>query len=182
MSKGLKFFVDMGPLIAFFAVNYMYGLMMGTAVLMVTTMIAIAISYKLEKRVPLMPAIGCIFVMLFGGLTLVFDDEMFIKIKPTVVNILLSGALAAGLLFGRLFLKNVMSSMISITDSGWKTLTFYWIAFFLILAGINEFVWRTYDTDTWVSFKAFGIPLMAIVFSFATVPVINKHLLEDQSD
>lgn len=175
MPKGLKTAIDFGPLILFFAVNYQAGLMAGTAVLVAATVIAIAVSFWIERRVPLMPAVGCAFVVFFGGLTLVFEDEFFIKIKPTAVNLLLAGVLLMGLLLRRNFLARVMGGMINIDALGWQRMTWAWIGFFVVLAVLNEIVWRNFSTDDWVTFKAFGIPILAVVFSIALAPLIQRH-------
>ena len=184
MSKGLKTAVDFGPLLLFFVVNYREGLMAGTAVLVAATVLAIGVSFWIERRVPLMPAIGCAFVVVFGGLTLFFDDEFFIKVKPTIVNLLLAGVLLAGVMLRRNFLARVMGSMIKIDDRGWQRMTWAWIGFFGVLAVLNEVVWRNFSTNDWVTFKAFGIPVLAIVFSIALAPLIQHHQIpaDDPAD
>lgn len=180
MSKGLKTAIDFGPLILFFAVNYKAGLMAGTAVLVAATVIAIGLSFWMERRVPLMPAVGCIFVVFFGGLTLILEDEFFIKIKPTAVNLLLAGGLLVGLLLKRNFLAKVMGGMIQIDALGWQRMTWAWIGFFVVLAVLNEIAWRNFSTDDWVTFKAFGIPILAVVFSVGLTPLIQHHQILDQ--
>lgn len=175
MSKRLKTAIDFGPLILFFTVNYKAGLMAGTAVLVAATVIAIGLSFWMERRVPLMSVVGCIFVIFFGGLTLIFEDEFFIKIKPTAVNLLLAGGLLVGLQLRRNFLAKVMGGMFQIDALGWQRMTWAWIGFFVVLALLNEIVWRNFSTDDWVTFKAIGIPVLAVVFSIALTPLIRRH-------
>jgi len=170
--------VDLGPLVVFFAANYLYGIMAGTAALMAATIVAIGITYTTERRVPLMPAITCVFVMIFGGLTLVFDNEIFIKLKPTIVNLLFASALTTGIVLRRNLMKVMLGRVMQLTDEGWLIMTKRWISMFIVLAVVNEAVWRSVDTDTWVSFKAFGIPVLVIVFSLFLVPVVQKHQIK----
>ena len=157
--------IDLGPLLVFFGVNYFYGIMIATAALMVATLIAVIVGYVFERSIPPMPAVTCVFVVIFGGLTLWLDDELFIKIKPTIVNLLFAGALASGLIMGRNFLKSLLGRTLALSDQGWNTLTRGWIAMFVVLAGLNEIVWRSVETDTWVSFKVFVIPVIVLAFS-----------------
>ena len=182
-----KQILELGPLVLFFIGNYFLGILWGTAILVVTTLISISISWLLEKKVPLMAAFGCAAVVFFGILTLIFDRDvaidsqsaigafLFIKIKPTVV----SAMIATGLIFADVMgynpLKSIMSSGINLTPKGWKLLSRLWIIMFLSMAIANEFAWRNLTTDDWVSFKAFGIPVLSIVFALFSIPVIRKY-------
>ncbi len=185
LTPGQRSAIDLGPLILFFAVNYFFGIMAGTAALMTATVFAIAITYTIERSVPMMPAFTCIiankvFVMIFGGLTLYFDNELFIKLKPTIVNLLFAAALATGILLRRNLVKIMLGRVMRLSDEGWLLMTRRWIVMFVFLAIVNEAVWRTVDTDTWVSFKAFGIPVLVIIFSIALImPVVQKHQISD---
>ncbi|MEO3432572.1 septation protein A [Inquilinus sp. CAU 1745] len=181
-SPLLRMALEAGPLVAFFIVNRMEGIMTGTAVFMVATLVSVALSYWLERRVPLMPLIGCGFVMVFGGLTLWLDDAIFIKIKPTVVNLLFAGILFGGLAFGRVFLKLLMGTVLNLTDEGWRLLTWRWAFFFIFLAILNEIVWRSLPTDAWVNFKVFGIMPLSIAFGAAQIPLIMKHTIEEENE
>ena len=184
INHGLKMALEMGPLLIFFVVNAKWGIMPATAVFMVTTTISLAFSYIKTKRLPAMLLIGGTFIMLFGGLTLALDDDMFIKLKPTIVNTLFAAALFTGLATGRNFLKNIFESAIHIDDEGWRKLTWRWAWFFILLAVLNELVWRTQTTDAWVSFKVFGIMPLTLVFSFTQLPLIFRHQIEqtDETD
>ena len=145
----------MGPLILFFGVNYFYGIFAGTAVLVVSTIISLVISWVIFKSIPMIAAFGCVAVVLFGSLTLIFDNELFIKIKPTVVSLIIAGILFAGKIIGKNPLAVVMQSSINLEEEGWKRLTWLWVIMFVIMALANEIAWRSLTTDQWVSFKAF---------------------------
>jgi intracellular septation protein len=178
LSPGQRTLIDLGPLIVFFCANYIYGIMVGTAALMFATVIVICITFFVERSIPPMPTVTCVLVMIFGGLTLYFDNEIFIKIKPTIVNVLFASALAIGLLLKRNFLKPLLSRVMQLTDDGWKIMSKLWIIMFISLAIINEALWRTVDTDTWVTFKAFGIPVIVLIFGIFMTPILQKHQLK----
>ncbi|MBL8644985.1 MAG: septation protein A [Rhodospirillaceae bacterium] len=175
MNHWLKLALEMGPLLIFFFGNSRFGLFPATMAFMVATVTALAVSYTLTRTIPVMPLVGGVFVLFFGGLTLYLEDELFIKIKPTIVNLCFAAILLVGLMMNRLFIKIVMEAAIQLTDRGWLILTRAWIGFFVVLAVLNEIVWRNFSTDTWVSFKVFGIMPLTLVFSFALIPVIMKH-------
>jgi len=180
MNPLLKIVLEMGPLVVFFVVNSQFGIFPGTAVFMVATVIALGLSYAIARTVPVMPLVTAVFVLVFGGLTLYLADEMFIKLKPTIINLMFATILFAGLVTGRLFIKLVFESAFQLTDRGWILLTRGWVGFFLLLAGLNEFVWRNFSTDTWVSFKVFGVMPLTIVFTLMLLPVITRHTIPDE--
>jgi intracellular septation protein len=122
-----------------------------------------------------MPLVSGVVVIVFGGLTLWLDDELFIKLKPTIVNTLFGLVLLAGLYFGKPLLAVVLDSMFELTEEGWRKLTFRWAMFFFVLAALNEIVWRTQTTDMWVSFKVFGIMPLTIAFALAQTPLLLRH-------
>ncbi len=186
-----KQILELGPLVLFFIGNYFLGILWGTAILVIATLISISISWLLEKRIPLMAAFGCVAVVFFGMLTLIFDQDvaidsqseigvfLFIKIKPTVV----SAMIASGLIIADFMrynpLKSIMSSGINLTPKGWRLLSRLWIIMFISMAIANEIAWRNLTTDDWVSFKAFGIPVLSIVFALFSIPVIRKYNQDD---
>ncbi len=167
--------LEIGPLVVFFLVNNRFGLMTGTAAFIVATAIALPLNWYLERRIPVMPLVSGGFVLVFGGLTLLLDDSFFIKIKPTIVNLLFAGGLAAGLALGRNFLKLLFGSVFTLDEAGWRILTLRWIGFFIVLAILNEITWRFFSEDFWVSFKLFGAMPLTILFSFAQLPLIKRH-------
>ena len=178
-GQWLKLVLEAGPLLVFFLGNAWYGLIPGTAAFVVATVASLIVSRLLLRRVPVMPLIGGVFVIVFGGLTVLLDDDLFIKIKPTIVNLLFAGLLAGGLATGRHFLKLVFDGAFHLTDRGWMLLTVRWVGFFVVLAVLNEAVWRGFSTDTWVAFKVFGILPLTLLFSLAQVPLILRYRVED---
>ena len=174
--------LEAGPLLVFFVTNSLYGIMVGTACFMVATTVSLALSLRLEGRLPIMPLVGCVFVLAFGGLTLALGNDLFIKIKPTIVNLLFAAVLFAGLAVRRNLLKLMMGSFLHLTELGWRLLTWRWACFFVVLAGLNEVVWRNFSTDAWVSFKFFGILPLSLAFALAQVPLIQRHQAPGQGD
>lgn len=170
--------LEFGPLGLFFVTNYVAGIFYGTAVLVVATIIALGASWHLDKRIPLVPAIGCVAVVFFGTLTLVTEDEFFIKIKPTVISALFAMGLGIGQLLGRNPLKSLLGSSMKMADEGWRKMTYVWMAMFATTAIANEIAWRTLSTDAWVNFKVFGLTGLSILFAVATVPILTKYGIE----
>lgn len=179
MNPLLKLALEIGPLVVFFVANSRGGIFVATGAFMVAISISLALTWILARRIPMLPLVTGVFVLVFGGLTLALDNETFIKLKPTIVNTLFALILFGGQAFGKSFLKSVMGEMFAMSDEGWRILTLRWACFFLVLAALNEFVWRTYSTDTWVSFKVFGIMPLTIVFSMTQLPLMNRHRLAE---
>lgn len=175
LNPTLKLALEMGPLALFFFANYRFGIFPATGVLMAAVVVALAVSYTLTKRIPVMPLVTAVAVLLFGGLTFYFNDDHFIKIKPTIVNSIFGAALLGGLAFGKPLLPMVLDSVLKLTSEGWRKLTFRWGLFFFVLAALNEIVWRTQSNDFWVSFKVFGIMPLTLLFTLTQVPLIMKH-------
>ena len=141
----------------------------------VATLVALAVHYVWVRRLPIMPLVSGVVVVVFGGLTLLLRDELFIKLKPTIVNSLFGAVLLGGLAFGRPLLALVLDSVFDLTREGWRKLTFRWGLFFFFLAAVNEVVWRTQTTDFWVSFKVFGIMPLTIAFALAQTPLLLRY-------
>lgn len=177
----VKLALEIGPLAAFFLVNAKAGIFWATAAFMAAISVSIACTWRLEGRVPTLPLVTGVFVLVFGGLTLILQDELFIKLKPTIVNTLFAVLLIGGLLFRRVFLKMLLHRVFPMTDDGWRLLTVRWAGFFLLLAALNEFVWRNYSTDEWVAFKVFGIMPLTILFSLLQLPTMQRFRA-DQPD
>jgi intracellular septation protein len=178
----LKFLTDFGPLIIFFYYYYDSGKDLKVAIppFIIATIIALLIVWILEKKIPKMPLVGGILITLFGGLTIYFNNPIFIYIKPTIINILFGLAL----IFGRYFtnepvLKKLMSKSISLTDEGWEILNKRWIYFFFALAILNEAVWRTQSEEFWVNFKVWGLLPITFVFTAFQIGLINKHKINE---
>jgi len=163
LNPALKLVLDLGPLLLFFAANSRLG-----------------ISYALTRHLPLMPLVTAVVVVVFGTLTLVLHDELFIKVKPTIIYVLFSGALLIGLAFGKSLLGVVFDSVFHLTEEGWRKLTLRWGLFFLALALLNEVVWRTQTTNVWVSFKVFGVVPLTFIFAALQYPLLHKYALHPQ--
>ena len=177
----IKFATDFGPLLIFFII-YFSGendLKVAIPPFIIATLIALAVVYFLEKRIPMMPLLSGVIITLFGGLTLYFDNKIFFYMKPTIINLLF----AAVLFFGKYFtqkplLKIFFQNAFNLKDEGWKKLNYRWISFFLFVAILNEIVWRTQSELFWVNFKVWGLLPITILFTVSTIPVIKKYQLE----
>ena len=177
----LKLVLDIGPLVLFFAANAKFGIFAATAAFMVAVLIALAVSYVLTRHIAIMPVVTAVIVLVFGGLTLVLHNDLFIKLKPTIIYLLFGGTLLGGLAVGKSLLGVVFDQMFHLTAEGWRKLTWRWALFFLALAVMNEIVWRTQTTDFWVSFKLFGVVPLTFLFGALQVPLINKYSVEKKS-
>jgi intracellular septation protein len=196
----LKLALDIGPLLLFFIANSKPalflpmvapllpagaaagergGIFVATAVFMTTIVIALAISYALTRHLPIMPLITAVIVLVFGSLTLVLHDELFIKLKPTIIYVLFGGVLLGGLAFGKPLLGTVFDSVYHLSEEGWRKLTLRWAGFFFALAVLNEIVWRTQTTDFWVSFKVFAVLPLTFLFAAAQFPLMSKYAVPE---
>lgn len=171
----LKLVLEIGPLVLFFIINARAGLFEATGAFMLAITASVGVTWLLQRRVPVLPLVTGIFVLVFGGLTLMLQDELFIKLKPTIVNLLFAGILLGGLAFGKSFLKSLLGEVFPMRDAGWRVLTLRWALFFVLLAVLNEVVWRNFSTDTWVAFKVFGIMPLTLVFSLSQLPTMNRY-------
>lgn len=178
-SGWVKPATEYGPLAVFLAAYYIEDLYTATAALMAATAVALAVSLAVNRRVPIMPVITAAIVGIFGGLTLIFNDDTFIKMKPTIVQALLSAILLGGLLFGKTLLKPVMGAAWPMTDPGWRILTRNFGLFFVGMAVVNEIVWRTQSEEFWVNFKVFGSIALTLAFSLTQVPTLSRYKIEE---
>lgn len=196
----LKMVLELGPLVTFFVVNaraerwdlhrfaFFAGfaeqelaIMAATSAFMIATVVSLCLSLVLFGRIPTMPLVSGVIVLAFGGLTLYLQNETFIKLKPTIVNLIFSATLLGGLfILKRPLLGVIFNGIIDLDREGWVKLSFRWGLFFLFLAILNEIVWRNFSTDFWVSFKVFGIMPITVVFALTQVPLMQRHALEQQ--
>ena len=177
----LRILVEWGPLIAFFIANARGGIFWGTGVFMAATVVALAVSWTLTRRLALVPLIGAVFVAVFGGLTLWLHNDTFIKVKVTLVNAMFGSILLIGLYFGKQFLKLVLGEALKMDDEGWRILTLRWGLFFFALAALNEVVWRSVGTDLWVNFKVFGILPLTLLFALSQAPLMSRHMIGESN-
>ncbi len=174
-KSGLKLVIELGPLLVFVVVYAMYGIYAATGALMVGSVLSVIASKLLLGHVGVMPIITAVLVCFFGGLTFLLDDPRFIKMKPTMVNLLFAGVLGFGLMTGRLFIKMMLGEAMHLTPLGWRKLTIRWIAFFVFVAALNEVVWRNMSESAWVNFKAFGLLPLTLCFAAAQIGLIKSH-------
>jgi intracellular septation protein len=174
----LKLALDLGPLLAFFATYAVFGLIPATAVIIVGTVASLIASRILIGKLSPLPVVSGILVVVFGGLTVWLQDEQFIKLKPTIVNLLFSGILLGGLAFGHALLQPLFGAVFQLTAEGWRKLTLRWGCFFLALAALNEVIWRNFSTSAWVSFKTFGTIILTMIFLVAQKGLLQAHAIE----
>ena len=179
MKSISKILIDVGPLAVFFIFYTRGNLQSAILPFMIATIISVLFSYILEKKIPIMPTVGAGIVLLFGGLTIYFDNDVFFKMKPTIINVLFAVILYGGMLVNKPLLKYLLGAALKLEETGWKILSQRWIGFFIALAVLNEIVWRTQSTDVWVNFKVFGILPITFIFTMTQFPLIKKYQIED---
>jgi intracellular septation protein len=170
-----KLAIELGPLLVFFAAYATFGIYVATAVFMVAVAAALVTGYVRDKRFAPVPAMTAVIVVVFGALTLYLQDDTFIKMKPTMINLLFAAVLGVGLVLRRPFLRMLFGPVFELSARGWFVLTARWIGFFIAMAVINEIVWRNFSTDFWVYFKVFGIIPLNFLFALAQFPLIQRH-------
>lgn len=197
----LKLVLEMGPLMLFFLANSkpdlfrgavaavfgsglasgpQSGILIATAVFMVAMVVSLVLTKVLLGKLPIMPLVSGVVVLVFGGLTLWLMDDTFIKLKPTIANTLFGTVLLGGLVFGKPLLPYALDSVFDLDATGWWKLTFRWGLFFFVLAALNEVVWRTQTTDFWVAFKVWGVMPLTMIFAMAQTPLMMKHGPKDK--
>jgi len=188
-APALRMAVDYGPLVVFFLVNFMtpgltiVRVITATIAFMVATVIALLVSKLKLGSISPMLWMTSVLVLVFGGLTIYFHDERFIKMKPTFVYAMFAGVLTFGLATGRPLLQSLLESAYpGLTPKGWRQLTINWAIFFAFMAVLNESVWRNTTTDFWVAFKLWGAIPLTLIFAFANIPMLMKNGLQLGSD
>ena len=179
MKNIYKLIIDIGPLAVFFIFYTRSNLQSAILPFMIATVIAVLFSYTLEKKIPVMPTVGAIIILVFGGLTIYFDNDVFFKMKPTIINLLFAGILYGGIVLKKPLLRYLLGAALKLQDEGWSILTKRWIGFFIALAILNEIIWRTQSTDIWVNFKVFGILPITFIFTITQFSVIKKYQIND---
>ena len=183
MNKSLfKFTTDFGPLAIFFYYYYNNDKNLSVAIppLIVATLIALLAVWFFEKKIPMMPLISGILITFFGGLSIYFNDPIFIYVKPTIINILFGLALFFGKYFtNEPILKKIMGKSIALTTVGWEVLNKRWMYFFFTLAILNECIWRSQTEEFWVNFKVWGMLPITLAFTISQISLINKHKIDE---
>ena len=183
MNKSfVKFVTDFGPLVVFFLFYYNSDKNLKIAIppFIIATLISLFVVWLIEKKIPMVPLISGILITLFGGLTIYFDNAVFLYIKPTIINVLFG----LTLLFGKFFtdepiLKKIIGKSLSLTSEGWNLLNKRWMYFFFFIAILNELVWRTQSEEFWVNFKVWGMLPLTIIFTAFQISIINKYKLNE---
>tara|TARA_B000000460_G_scaffold183811_1_gene131850 strand:- start:94 stop:645 length:552 start_codon:yes stop_codon:yes gene_type:complete len=177
-----KFVTEFGPLLVFFSFYYRSDKSLEIAIppFIIATLIALIVVWIMEKKIPMVPLIGGILITFFGGLTIYFNNPVFIYIKPTIINVLFG----LTFLFGKFFtnepiLKKMLGKTLQLTDEGWSILNTRWIFFFFSLAILNEIVWRTQTEEFWVNFKVWGMLPITFIFTAFQFNIINKYKLNE---
>lgn len=173
--KWLQPLCEIGPLLVFFVVNSRFDIYAGTAAFVAATAVALPLNRWVSGRWPIMPLVGGFFVLVFGALTLILHDALFIKLKPTIVNCLFGTILAGGLLAGRSLLQPLFESAFRLDAEGWRRLTLRWCVFFFVLAGVNEVAWRMLSDEMWAASKLFVSLPLTFLFSMAQIPLVRRH-------
>lgn len=176
-AHGLKLAIDLAPLLAFFAAYMALGIYWATGILMAATVVSLVASRRLLGKISPTLIVTTALVLGFGALTFLFNDARFIKMKPTIVNLLFAAFLFAGLLLRRPVLQLLLGEALRLTDEGWRKLTLRWAFFFLVLAATNEIVWRNFSEATWASFKVFGILPLTLGFAVLQIGLMRRYAL-----
>jgi len=175
-----KFLCDYLPLIVFFTVykftDASSPLTSATIFMVITTFIALGISYFLTKKIPAIALFSGIVLGVFGGLTVFLENDLFIKIKPTVLNLLFAAILLYGFFTKKPLLSHLFGEQLKMSDKAWLTLSMRWAIFFIFLATLNEIIWRNFSTDFWVQFKVFGMTPISLIFTLLQAPFMMKEM------
>ena len=176
----IKFITDFGPLLIFLVIYInTNNLKLAITPFIIATLIALIVVYYLERKIPMVPLFSGILITFFGGLTLYFDNKIFFYMKPTIINILFAGILFFGKFFTKKpLLKIFFQNAFNLENEGWDKLSSRWIFFFLLVATLNEIVWRTQSEAFWVNFKVWGLLPITFLFTATQIPLINKYKLE----
>ena len=174
----IKMALELGPLVVFFIANARADIFVATAAFMIAMVVSLILTWLILKKIAVMPLVTGVVVLVFGGLTLWLQDDTFIKIKPTITNGLFAAVLLGGLVFKQSLLKYVFGDVYKLREEGWSKLTLNWGLFFVVLAVINEILWRNFSTDVWINFKTFGVMPLTVIFSVTQVGLLNKYAPE----
>lgn len=195
INTWLKLALELGPVILFFVAygrmkDQTYtiagteygGFIIVTACFIPLLLLSTGILWKLTGHLSRMQVVTAVLVIVFGGLSVWFNDERFFKMKPTMIYLFFGGTLAVGLLQGRSYLQYVMEEAMPLQDEGWMILTKRLALFFIVLAVLNEVIWRGFSTDTWVTFKTFGLSAAVFLFFMTQGKLFSQYGVEQKED
>ena len=176
MKQLFEFF----PLIVFFVVYYKSDkdLYLSITAVIIATLVSLVALYIKERKISTMMLVSTVILVVFGGLSIFLKNDIFFKMKPTIINALFAIILIGSTFFNKPVLKMLLNSSMKLTDQGWSLMNRLWSGFFIFLALLNEIVWRTQTTDVWVNFKVFGIMGITIVFTIIQIPLLKKHFID----
>ena len=175
--------LEYAPILVFFVTYLLSDLFVATQVLMIVAILSLSIQYFNLGIVSWINILTVCFVLLFGALTLLLQDEQFIKMKLTILEIILASVLLIGLWFKKLFIKKILGkAWPNVPDSVWRIFTIRCVIFFLIIAAANEIIWRTQSTDIWILFKTFGVLVATFVFTISQIPLVQKFIVSTKED
>lgn len=180
MTELTRLVLEIGPLIAFLLAYYSGDIWLATGVLIAATVASLICTWLLFRRLPVMPLVSGVILTVFGGLTLLLADEIYIKMKPTIVNTLFAAALLGGLAWNKLVWKILFKDVMQLQDEGWRALQIRWGLFFLFLAVLNEIIWRNFNTEVWVNFKVFVLAPMTFFFAVLQIGIVKRYWLPEQ--
>ncbi|MDT2050527.1 MAG: inner membrane-spanning protein YciB [Planktomarina sp.] len=191
LPKWVKPLLEFGPIVAFFiaytqmkdnsytiAGSDYQGFIVVTLFFIPVLLVSTIFLWLLTGKISPMQIITVILVTVFGGLTVWFNDDRFIKMKPTIIYLLFGGILAFGLIRGQSYLRLVMQEMLPLRDEGWMMLTRRFALFFFGLALLNEAIWRSFSTEVWVYFKTFGLTAALFAFLLMQGHLLNKFAID----
>lgn len=180
----LRIVLEIGPIAGFFLAWRLGSgeepeidrMIRATLVFVPLVLGAIGLSYGLTRTLPRMAVVTAVVVVVFGALTVLLRDDTFVKMKPTIINGIFAAVLGFGLLRGESYLQYLMGTVLPMRREGWMTFTRRFALWFLALAVLNEIVWRTQTTDTWVNFRTFVLPVLTFGFVMSQMPMLSRHM------
>jgi intracellular septation protein len=175
MKLLVKLLLEFMPLGLFFIASTEYDVFVGTGILMVATVISLVTTWWLFRQVAIMAIITALTGIISGGMTLFFYDEMYVKLKPTIVSLIFASILLTGQIMHRPLFKSLLGENLHLTDEGWRILTWLWFGYFLFITGLNEYVWRNYSTEFWVAFKAFALMPMTVLYALPQMIYLKRY-------
>ena len=179
MTPRIRLLLDFAPLAVFFVAYKLYGIMAATAAIMAMTVLSLAVIYILERKIAVTPLVTGIMVTVFGSLTLFLNDATFIKMKPTIINLIFAAILIIGYMLGKGLLQYILGQAFQLSEQGWRIISLRWGLFFMFLAALNEYIWRNYPEEFWVNFKVFGMFTLTMLFTLSQVWLIRKYMMSN---